>query len=178
MYDFLQPLRANYRPQRTGRAAERYADHCRRLCEAKQDGFAEPGGGSPTPSRAQRRAPARKPASSGDGDSDGEPVPRFTISRQDGVVIGAATAGTLLFLMAQYGGRAIVPIELVCADYFGSLTLPNLRRKIAAGDVPLPLVRMEAGSVKAAQGVHLQDLAEYIDARRSAAVKERDQLCS
>ena len=80
--------------------------------------------------------------------------------------------------MAQYGGRAIVPIEMVCADYFAPLTLPNLRRKISAGDIPLPLVRMEAASKKAAQGVHLQDLASHIDERRTAAVKERDQLCS
>jgi hypothetical protein len=36
---------------------------------------------------------------------------------------------------------------------------------------------MEADSKKAAQGIHLQDLASYIDERRVAAVKERDQLC-
>ncbi len=70
----------------------------------------------------------------------------------------------------------MVPIETLCADYFAPLTLPNLRRKIASGDIPLPLVRM-ADSMKAAQGVHLGDLAEYIDARRAAAIKERDQLC-
>jgi hypothetical protein len=79
--------------------------------------------------------------------------------------------------MAQYNGRAIVPIETVCADFFAPLTLPNLRRKIAAGDIPLPLVRMEADCKKAAQGVHLQDLADYIDKRRAAAVKECEQLC-
>nr|WP_165093106.1 MULTISPECIES: pyocin activator PrtN family protein [unclassified Caballeronia] len=84
---------------------------------------------------------------------------------------------TAFMLMAQYGGKAIVPIEAVCADYFAPLTLPNLRRKIAAGDISLPLVRMEAESKKAAQGIHLQDLANYIDVRRAAAVKERDQLC-
>ncbi|PNE58949.1 Pyocin activator protein PrtN [Paraburkholderia fungorum] len=85
---------------------------------------------------------------------------------------------TAFMLLTQYGGRAIVPIEIACEDYFAPLTLPNLRRKIAAGDIPLPLVRMEAGSKKAAQGVHIQDLALYIDERRTAAIKERDQLCS
>jgi hypothetical protein len=84
---------------------------------------------------------------------------------------------TEFVLMAQYEARAIVPIEDVCRDYFAPLTLPNLRRKIAAGDIPLPLVRMENGNVKAAQGIHLQDLANYIDTRRAAAVKERDQFC-
>lgn len=84
---------------------------------------------------------------------------------------------TVFLLMAQYGGRAIVPVENVCVDYFAPLTLPNLRRKIAAGDIPLPLVRMEPDNKKAAQGIHLSDLAAYIDARRAAAVKERDQLC-
>lgn len=79
--------------------------------------------------------------------------------------------------MARYDAMPIIPIEMICADYFAPLTLPNLRRKIAAGDIPLPLVRMEANCKKAAQGVHVQDLAEYFDARRAAAVKERDQLC-
>jgi hypothetical protein len=83
---------------------------------------------------------------------------------------------TVFLLLAQYGATAVVPIEKVCADYFAPLTLPNLRRKIAAGDIPLPLVRMEADSKKAAQGIHLQDLANYIDQCRAAAVKEMEQL--
>ncbi|QIE23539.1 Pyocin activator protein PrtN [Caballeronia sp. SBC1] len=140
------------------------------------------GGSAPAPARtprAQRRTSARKPANSGDDDGDSEPARRFTISTSpaDGMVIGAAGMCTAFMLMAQYGGKAIVPIEAVCADYFAPLTLPNLRRKIAAGDISLPLVRMEAESKKAAQGIHLQDLANYIDVRRAAAVKERDQLC-
>jgi hypothetical protein len=35
---------------------------------------------------------------------------------------------------------------------------------------------MEADSKKAAQGVHLQDLANYIDDRRAVAQKELAQL--
>jgi hypothetical protein len=84
---------------------------------------------------------------------------------------------TVFVLMAQYNARAIIPIEDVCRDYFAPLTLPNLRRKISAGDIPLPLVRMQANCQKTAQGVHVQDLANYIDELRAAAVKERDQLC-
>jgi hypothetical protein len=84
---------------------------------------------------------------------------------------------TISLLLAQYSGRTVIPMETVCADFFAPLTLPNLRRKISAGDIPLPLVRMETGNVKAAQGIHLQDLAIYIDDRRAEAIKERDQLC-
>jgi hypothetical protein len=32
-------------------------------------------------------------------------------------------------------------------------------------------------SQKAQRGVHIVDLAAYIDKRREAAIKERDQLC-
>lgn len=138
-FDF-SPLTTSYRSPRVGRAAERHADVCRRLCEARSEGAnAISGGSADTPARTPRRSPATAAAKKDGGSDDGEPAPRFTISRQDGVVIGAATAGTLLFLIAQYSGRAIVPIETVCADYFAPLTLPNLRRKIAAGDIPLPL---------------------------------------
>jgi Pyocin activator protein PrtN len=40
---------------------------------------------------------------------------------------------------------------------------------------PLPIVRIET-SQKAQRGVHLVDLAAYIDKRRAAAVKECEQL--
>ena len=83
---------------------------------------------------------------------------------------------TAYLLMAQYDALAIIPIGVVCRDYFAPLTLPILLRKISVGDIPLPLVRMEA-SQKGAKGVHLADLAAYIDQRRADAVKERDKLC-
>jgi hypothetical protein len=83
---------------------------------------------------------------------------------------------TVFLLMAQYDAKSIIPIETVCADYFSSLKVTNLLRKIAAGEIALPLTRME-DSQKGAKGVHLQDLANYIDARRAAAQKECAQLC-
>lgn len=83
---------------------------------------------------------------------------------------------TTFLLMAQYNAQAVVPIEAVCRDYFAPLTVPTLIRKIGAGEIRLPLVRMET-SQKGAKGVHIQDLADYIDARRAAAVKECTQLC-
>jgi len=82
---------------------------------------------------------------------------------------------TIFLLMAQYDARAVVPIDDVCRDYFAPLTVATLLRKISVGEIPLPLVRMER-SQKGAKGVHLQDLAAYIDEMRAAAVKECEQL--
>lgn len=44
------------------------------------------------------------------------------------------------------------------------------------GNGKILILRIET-SQKARRGVHLADLAAYIDKRRAAAVKERDQLC-
>jgi len=77
--------------------------------------------------------------------------------------------------MAQYGGKAVIPADQVCRDYFSHLDVQKFLRKINAGEIALPLVRME-GSQKAAKGVHLQDLADYLDERREAALKECRQL--
>ena len=85
------------------------------------------------------------------------------------------TAPTLFLLMAQYNGRTIVPIDQVCRDFFGHLTVDKLLRKALRGDLALPIVRIE-GSQKAQRGVHLVDLAIYIDKRRAAAIKEYQQL--
>jgi len=47
--------------------------------------------------------------------------------------------------------------------------------KIAAGDIAIPLVRIE-NSQKCAKGVHLQDLATYLDSRTEAARREMRAL--
>ena len=86
------------------------------------------------------------------------------------------TAPTLFLLMAQYNGRTVVPLDQVCRDFFGHLTVEKLIRKALRGDVALPIQRIET-SLKAQRGVHLVDLAAYIDKRRAAAVKECRQLC-
>lgn len=86
------------------------------------------------------------------------------------------TAPTLFLLMAQYSGKTVVPLEQVRRDFFGHLTERKLLQKCLRGDIPLPIVRIET-SQKAARGVHLSDLAAYIDMRRAAALRERDQLC-
>lgn len=77
--------------------------------------------------------------------------------------------------MAQYEGRAIIPADLVARDYFPHLDRDKFIRKVNEGEIAIPLVRIEE-SQKAAKGVHLQDLANYIDKRRAAAQKEMQQL--
>jgi len=73
--------------------------------------------------------------------------------------------------MAQYDSRAVIPVDVVCRDYFQHLTPEKFVRKCSAGEISIPLIRME-GSQKCAKGIHLQDLADYLDARRAAAIKE------
>lgn len=84
---------------------------------------------------------------------------------------------TVFLLMAQFGARAVIPIDEVRKEYFSHLELDKLLRKISTGEIGLPLVRIEK-SAKSAKGVYMQDLADYIDTQRAAAVKERDQLAA
>jgi Pyocin activator protein PrtN len=60
---------------------------------------------------------------------------------------------------------------------FPHLTPTKLVQKISAGEIAIPLVRIES-SQKSAKGVHLADLAEYLDARAEAARKEMIALTS
>lgn len=78
---------------------------------------------------------------------------------------------TLFLLMLQYEGRVIVPAEIVCKDYFSHLTITKFLRKVSTGEIDLPLTRAER-SQKSARGVHLQDLALYLDKRREIALSE------
>jgi hypothetical protein len=82
---------------------------------------------------------------------------------------------TAFLLMAQYDGKAIIPIDDVCRDYFFHLTPTKLVRKISRGQIALPLVRIEE-SQKCAKGVHLNDLARYLDQRTEAARREMKSL--
>lgn len=82
---------------------------------------------------------------------------------------------TAFLLLAQYQGAAVIPTDRVCADYFSHLTPAQFMRKVNGGEIDLPVVRIEQ-SQKAATGVHLHDLAAWIDARREAARKECDQM--
>ncbi len=83
---------------------------------------------------------------------------------------------TSFLLLAQYGGRAVIPVVEVCRDFFAPLTRVKFLRKVARGDIALPVIRMEA-SQKGAKGVHISDLAEFIDVQREAARQEMEALC-
>ncbi|QTO49439.1 pyocin activator PrtN family protein [Burkholderia latens] len=78
---------------------------------------------------------------------------------------------TVFILTAQYGATAVVPIGTVRKDYFPHLSREILVRKINRGDIKIPVVRMEQ-SQKTTLGVHIMDLAAYIDKQRAAAIKE------
>ncbi|AQY65024.1 MULTISPECIES: pyocin activator PrtN family protein [Pseudomonas] len=82
---------------------------------------------------------------------------------------------TAFILMAQYDGLAIISLEQVCRDYFTHLTPEMFQRKVMSGQIKIPITRLEP-SQKSAKGVHLTDLAAYLDRQRAAAVKEHNQL--
>lgn len=83
---------------------------------------------------------------------------------------------TAFLLMAQYGAMAVIPIELVVRDYFPHLSVDKFTRKVSTGEINIPMVRIEGSTQKSAKGIHMEDLADYIDTRRAAAVKEARQL--
>lgn len=82
---------------------------------------------------------------------------------------------TTLMLMARYDARPVLPVEIVCKDFFPHLTREKFLRKVSDGSIKLPLVQIE-GSQKSAKGVDLRDLASYYDERRAAAQREYRQL--
>jgi hypothetical protein len=82
---------------------------------------------------------------------------------------------TEFMLLAQYDGKVVIPIDTVCRDFFPHLNTTQLLRKTGAGEIDLPIIRMER-SQKSHKGVHLLDLAAYVDKRRAAARRELDDL--
>jgi hypothetical protein len=74
---------------------------------------------------------------------------------------------TSFLLLAQYDGLAVIPVEWVCRDYFRHLTVEKFLRKVLVGEIALPIVRIES-SQKSAKGVHINDLAAYLDKQADA----------
>jgi hypothetical protein len=83
---------------------------------------------------------------------------------------------TAFLLMAQYQGAAVIPLEQVRRDYFSHLTIENLLRKVLSRQIQLPIVQIDASSQKSARGVHLLDLAAYIDRQRASALNDLQKL--
>lgn len=82
---------------------------------------------------------------------------------------------TTFLLMARYEGLPVIPLDKVCADFFSHLTPTKFVEKVRAGEIGLPLVRLEK-SQKAAKGVPLNDLAEYLDAQIESAKRDLREL--
>ncbi len=85
---------------------------------------------------------------------------------------------TAFLLAARYDGLAVIPIETVQRDYFPHIGVEKLAGKIVRGEITLPMIRIEPRSQKAARGVHVADLARWIDDRREAALKELKAITS
>lgn len=83
---------------------------------------------------------------------------------------------TIFFLMARHDARVVIPAADVAKDYFPHLGTEKFIRKVAVGDINIPLLRIEPGNQKSAKGVHIIDLAQYIDTRREAAITEARHL--
>lgn len=82
---------------------------------------------------------------------------------------------TIFLLMAQYNGLAVIPLDRVCQDYM-NLTVEKFKKKQMAGEIDIPVTRLGPQSQKAGLGIHLQDLADYIDTQRKKAKSEQNQL--
>jgi hypothetical protein len=83
---------------------------------------------------------------------------------------------TAFVLMVQYNALVVIPIDKVVKDYFPHLSITMFIRKVAVGEINIPMIRIEPGSQKSAKGVHIADLVRYIEDRREAAIKEARQL--
>ncbi|RDS92551.1 pyocin activator PrtN family protein [Pseudomonas fluorescens] len=82
---------------------------------------------------------------------------------------------TLFLLMAQYDGRVVIPLDRACADYM-NLTVEKFKYKQLRGEIDIPITRLGADTQKASLGLHIQDLADYIDRQRAKAAKEQNQI--
>jgi hypothetical protein len=84
---------------------------------------------------------------------------------------------TAFLLMARYDGLPIIPVDVVCRDYFQHLTVDKFLRKVLSGEISIPVVRIE-NSQKSTKGVSISDLAVYLDKQIEVARKECEQLRS
>jgi hypothetical protein len=80
---------------------------------------------------------------------------------------------TMFLLLFQFGGRAFIPIDELCQQYFPHLTPEKLWRK--RHEISLPIHQIEQ-SQKALKGVHIQDLADYLDAIAAEAREDCRKL--
>lgn len=80
---------------------------------------------------------------------------------------------TIFLLMAQFNGKAFISLDDLSREFFPHLTPEKLWRK--RHEIALPMHAME-GSQKSLRGVHIQDLADYLDARAAEAREDCRKL--
>ena len=70
---------------------------------------------------------------------------------------------TAFLLMAQYSGAAIIPVDRVCHDYFSHLSVQQFVRKCSAGELKLPLVRIDGNvyRLKNGRGLYLKGVPHF-----------------
>lgn len=78
---------------------------------------------------------------------------------------------TVFLLMSQYN-TAVVPLDIVCRDYFSHLRPDLLWRKYCNGEIAMPIISLDPRSMKSSKGVAITDLAAYLDRRMEEARKE------
>lgn len=76
---------------------------------------------------------------------------------------------TLWLLLGMYEGRPFVTATEITRDFFQHLSAEKFIRKVDAGEIDIPLMRIEE-STKATRGVDIRDLATYLDKKRDSAV--------
>jgi hypothetical protein len=77
---------------------------------------------------------------------------------------------TLKRLECQFNAP-LLPIETVRVNFFTHLSEDTFNRRARANDLGFPIIRADK-SQKAAMFVHLEDLANYLESRRTLAVRE------
>ncbi|PWE48514.1 Pyocin activator protein PrtN [Thioclava sp. NG1] len=77
---------------------------------------------------------------------------------------------TFYILLGKYGHEVMIPSEIVARDWF-NVGKAKFHEKVSRGEIALPVMSMD-DSQKSPRGVHILDLAEYLDKRRNASFRK------
>lgn len=77
---------------------------------------------------------------------------------------------TIFLLMAQFDGRAEIPLDEIRSQYLPELSDKEAKRRASLHRLPFPVHRL--GSAKSRWMVNLNDLAAYIDDQMAEARQE------
>ncbi|MCX4156172.1 MULTISPECIES: pyocin activator PrtN family protein [Paraburkholderia] len=69
----------------------------------------------------------------------------------------------------------LIPVDVVRANFFPHLSVETFTRRARGNDFGFPVISSDS-SQKAAMFVHIEDLATYLDSRRTVAVREHGYL--